>query len=623
MKGAGGRSRLLLAGAALALAGAIALRVLYSFQPPPSGDGGLYLHTAGKILSGEYFFSGGARTFDLLYRTPGYPLFLAAIERLSGGSRQVMVLAQHLLGVLSALLAWSIGRRLWGGAAGALAFLFAGLHFHFVYLEAYPLSEPLGVFLLLASFRLALHAGESGARPAAAGLAGLAAGAAALCRSELALLLPAYAVYLYAARGPGRRLAPVAAFLLPGALLLGSWTLRNGLLFDYWGLTPNSAITLFSGPAGDCAVPACGPSDPVCTQAFASQYADGRVNRGVELLERFGVPYHWSARRIGGLASAAAAGSPACWAKGSLAQLRDSLFTGVTWPPRDLTENIPPLLTAGSGGAGEILGALGRADGLLEGWLLAPLFLAGCLAAALRRRREELLLAACALALLLAYAFLSPLVPRYRVVPEALMGLLAAGFPVLVWNALRRTHLPRAGADTPPPAWLGGRLPAAALAAGALCLLVFLGGLFRAAVLLPRRSAAACRAGGGQAAEVCMGYDRLARGKFPAALKSFDAALAQVPADKAAGDGRAAALFRMGRGAESLAELERGLKLYGPSPDTLFNMAVIDHLSGSPAAAGRLDALLKRKDLPPVIRAAAAEMRQAGPPSFTSRRPIE
>lgn len=608
------RGWLLPAGGLLA---ALALRLLYSALPAPAGDGGLYLHTAGKILSGEYFFSQAHRTFDLLYRTPGYPLFAAALERLSGDQLALLVPAQHLLGLLSALLAWSLGRRLWGRAAGALALLFAGLHFHFVYLEAYPLSEAAGVFFLLASLRLALYAGDdAGGGPALPALAGLAAAAGALCRPELALLLPLCAAYLAAARRAGERLRAAALYLLPGLLLLGSWTLRNALLFDYRGLTPNSAITLFSGPAGDCACPACGPSDPVCTQAFASQYADGRVNRGVELLERSGIPYHWSARRIGELAAASAAASPACYAAGSLRQFRDSLFTGGTWPPRDLTENIAPLVSGGSGLPERIISAVGRAEGRVEGLLLGPLFLAGCFAAFLRRRREEMLAAASALALLLAYAFLSPLVPRYRVVPEALMGLLASGFAVYAYNAVRRRPAPAGEVPGRTPAPLAGRLPAAALAAAALLLLLFLFGLFKAAVLLPRRAAAECRKTGGAQAEICLGYDRLSRGKFPAALGNFDAALALDPADKAAGDGRAAALFRMGRGAESLGELERGLKLHGPSPDLLFNMAVIEHLSGSPAAAGRLDALLKRRDLPPAIRAAAAEMRRAGPPSF-------
>lgn len=613
-----------LAGGALALLAVLALRALYSALPAPAGDGGVYLHTAGKILAGEYFFSQAPRTFDLLYRTPGYPLFLAALERLAGGSRALMVPAQHLLGVLSALLAWSLGRRLWGRAGGALAFLFAGLHFHFAYLEAYPLSEALGVFMLLFSLRLALYAGDDGGGSASLpALAGLAAGAGALCRPELAALLPLCAGYLLLARRRGERLKAALFFLLPGSLLLGAWTLRNGLLFDSWGLTPNSAITLFSGPAGDCAVKECPPADPVCTQAFASQYADGRVNRGVELLEKFGVPYHWSGRRIGAIASAAAAGEPACWAGGSLTQLKASLFSGPTWPPRDLTENIPPLLAGLSGVAARLINALGRVDGLLEGLLLGPLFLAGCLLALLRRRREELLTAASALALLLAYAFFSPLVPRYRVVPEALMGLLAAGSLIYAWNAVRGRPAPEGEVPPAAPRALRGRLPAGALALSALLLAVFLSGLFRAAVLLPRRAEAECHKSGGAQAGVCLGYQRLSRGKFPAALAGFDAALALDPSDKAAGDGRAAALFRMGRGAEALAELERGLKLHGPSPDILFNMAVIEHLSGSPAAAGRLDLLLKRRDLPPVIRAAAADMRRAGPPSFTSRRPIE
>ena len=131
------------------LAAIFAIRAAYSFLPAPPGDGGSYLLAANKLLAGDYLFSYGKDSFPLLYRTPLYPIFLAFLSLIHGNTIKIVLLFQRLLGALNAIILYKTGTRIWGSRPVALAgALFAGLHFHFLYAESYPLSETLAVFLL-------------------------------------------------------------------------------------------------------------------------------------------------------------------------------------------------------------------------------------------------------------------------------------------------------------------------------------------------------------------------------------------------------------------------------------------------------------------------------------------
>lgn len=464
---------------------------------------------------------------------------------------------------------------------------------------------------------------DSKAGPAAFALGGLVLACGALCRPELAGLAPLCSVYFWSGRGvpAARKLGRISAYLLPVVLILGAWVLRNGLLFDYWGVTPNSQIAFFDGPAGMCAHAGKDKADIVGFQAMAHQYDSGRVNRAVYVLERFGIPYQWSAKRIGALALAAAEENPRAYFRLSLRQLREALFTGSTWPPRDITETMPDLFAPGRGGrTRRILILLGRLDGGIEGVLLSPLFLAGCLAALLMRSKDGLLLGASAAYLLGTYAFLSPVSPRYRIVVEPLMGLLAAGALGIAWRRLAGVRGSAAAqpAAKPAPAWLSGPLPLMLLA-GFFCswswFMAELSTACRARSLSSAPGAATLLSAAAaeppdKEALLRLGWLSLERSMYPGALKYFDGALGPGAGSKAAGDGRAAALFKMGRGNEALQELRRGMSLHGNSPDLCYNAATIEYLAGDAAGALKdLSIFLGSRDLPPALRASALAMR--------------
>ena len=616
------RARVVLGIAIVLIAG---LHAAYYCLPLPSGDGGTYLLLARKLLAGEYFFSASRDTFPLLYRTPGYPLFLALLALLPGNTLKNIVLAQHLLGLLSALAIYKTGLAVWNrrlpAAAGAV---FAGLHFHFLYLASYPLSETLAVFFSCALLCLAVTLSDN-EKAGLAGFAfcGLAAACAGLCRPELFGLGLLCAVFIYSGGNARAGLRPgrAAVFLLPVLLFAGAWGLRNGLLFDYPGLTPNSQAAFFDGPAGRVIRAGQAAPDIVNTPAMESRGADGGVNRAVFFLVGFGVPYQWSARRIGALALQAALADPPAYFRASFGQLYKTLFAGSAWPPSGITESMPDLFTAASprtGFAG-FLSGLGKIDGWLESVFLAPLFLAGCaLALYSRRSKSGLLLAAAPLYLLAAYAFLSPMNLRYRVVAEPFMGLLAA-------NAAYRACLLLAGRgrdylqDKPGkfmPAWLSGGAPALVLAAAFLAWGLFMAGLCRA---YDRRVhfteaepllGALARDPADNTALVRLGQLSNERGLYLAALRYFDRALLRAPADKAAAGGRAEALFKMGRGGEALDELSRLLVAHPGASDVLYNIALINYLSGdSGKAVENFSKVLGTPSVPEGIRRHAFDVR--------------
>jgi hypothetical protein len=149
-------------------------------------------------------------------RTPGYPLFLAAVLR-CGGSPRTVALLEHLMLIA---LAGLMHRRGFGGFAGAL--LLAVSPEAAIAANEALTETPASVLVMLAVMLLASAAHRrSGGRAAGAGLL---CGIATIVR-PIALYLPLPLAIVLLARRQTRALALpffVAAMLLPGA-----WTARN------------------------------------------------------------------------------------------------------------------------------------------------------------------------------------------------------------------------------------------------------------------------------------------------------------------------------------------------------------------------------------------------------------
>ncbi len=196
------------------------------------GDEKLYLRAAESILA------TGAPALDPLW-PPLYPWFLAPLLAVAGGSLWLVQATQIALWALAAGLGARLTAR-WTGSerAGTIALWILLTYPPLAAFAHYLWPEILHLALLLGSVALLDRAAT---RPRAALGAGLLAALALQTKALMVALLPLLAVAL-AWRSPrGRRLLPVAGFVLAAALGLlpnllageGSGVARSGW-FNLW-----------------------------------------------------------------------------------------------------------------------------------------------------------------------------------------------------------------------------------------------------------------------------------------------------------------------------------------------------------------------------------------------------
>ncbi len=189
-----------------------------------------YIQAAQNLLAGHGFSLERQPPYNpTAFRTPLYPLFIAACYALFGADNRLLALVQVLLSLLTVVLAYMLGRKILPEAAawlGGLLFALSSLPAtHAVFI----LSETLfSLLLLLCLGCLVCYRQANRLRwlACAGGLAGLSL----LCR-PLALYFPvAFFPLAWLAAAPGRRRQAVSGALLAllvCALTLSPWLIRN------------------------------------------------------------------------------------------------------------------------------------------------------------------------------------------------------------------------------------------------------------------------------------------------------------------------------------------------------------------------------------------------------------
>jgi len=228
---------------------------------------------------------------------PGYPIFLAALLVLGGGSIKFALAIQALLGGATAAMVAAIGRRLAGARAGWLAGLVYALYGPVLLVETSVLAEGLLVFLLTLALLILT---SQPLTLVAAGLAGAALGAATLVRPTALLVAAACALWLALRRPLVSRAAPLrsAVIALVGACalvvapaLLKNWSASGtvglqgyGGLNFYIGNSPlhNGRATFRLGAGWDALnseAPRAGIRDPVAQDRYYVAKALGEIGR--------------------------------------------------------------------------------------------------------------------------------------------------------------------------------------------------------------------------------------------------------------------------------------------------------------------------------------------------------
>jgi 4-amino-4-deoxy-L-arabinose transferase-like glycosyltransferase len=189
-----------------------------------------YVSLATSLADGHGFAWGPGAPTSI--RPPLYPFFIASVWKLTGTrSLQAVRWAQVGVALFSILALYLIGLRLFDrrvalAAAAGLA-LYPSLLFSGVLLLSETVFIAVFLFFVLAVVRL-----EERPSPAAAAVAGIALGLAALTRSVLWPFILILAPFVYVVCGPTRkaRLAGMAAVVLGYVLVVGPWSIRNTTL---------------------------------------------------------------------------------------------------------------------------------------------------------------------------------------------------------------------------------------------------------------------------------------------------------------------------------------------------------------------------------------------------------
>ena len=187
-----------------------------------------------------------------VFRTPGYPLFLALIPSL-----RMVVVVQALLGAALCVLLGLAVSRYWGFRAGVIAELLLVLDVPTIVEGSQIMSDVLFQVLLAVALLIQLWCiarNRCDRRCIAAALSAAALLAVALLVRPVGILLPLiaplpFALMLPAAGWRKTILLGLAAFALP-ALVMGGWIARNDARTGVPTLSTNVAINLYYYNAG-------------------------------------------------------------------------------------------------------------------------------------------------------------------------------------------------------------------------------------------------------------------------------------------------------------------------------------------------------------------------------------
>jgi hypothetical protein len=270
----------------------VGLRVDYAWEGrAPVYDAVGYATIAANLERGEGFVLGAEATQPASNYSPGLPLFVSGIYKLSGGAHERLArLVLALVGSLAMLFTYLTGRRLSGPLAGLVGAGAVAIYPALLEYQGMLMGEPLAATLLSGAVLAMLWAsswGEGGtgspggrwvfrpgvARPSEVGvgakkrtpltpgdpvppffrwlLPGSLLGALTLVRPEyLAISLPiAVVVFALAGRENWKGgLAQAVALLTGMALVIAPWTVRNAVELDrFVPVSTGGGQVLFAG----------------------------------------------------------------------------------------------------------------------------------------------------------------------------------------------------------------------------------------------------------------------------------------------------------------------------------------------------------------------------------------
>jgi 4-amino-4-deoxy-L-arabinose transferase-like glycosyltransferase len=247
------------------LIGALVLRIVEVDRNAyrPINDAGSYLTLANEIArTGDYSLShrpgsgaGGTRG-PSAYFAPGYPYFLALVDKIGGhetrrdGAIQPARIAQAVLGTITVALIGLVALELFGAAAAWIALVLAAIYPVLIELSTVLVAENLLTALVLAAVYAALRVRRAGSAKTTYAwtiAAGVLSGLATLTHENGVLIVLPLIFAVWVAR-PRLRLRAVIApvvLIVVTALTILPWTIRNSIVMHrFIPVSDETGITL-------------------------------------------------------------------------------------------------------------------------------------------------------------------------------------------------------------------------------------------------------------------------------------------------------------------------------------------------------------------------------------------
>ena len=249
----------------------VRLSFVLFFPPLYAADTGQFDDIALNLTKSNGFsLSSGISTAA---RPPAYPLFLAGIYSLFGQSHLAVKLAQAILGAISCIIIYLIGKEVFNRKIGLWSGTAMALYPPLISTAGFILSEELAIFLLAISIFFLTRAVKR-KQVSYYILAGIFLGLTTLCR-PITLLFPFFLYFILLSSSYRKReFICISIFLLSMIGTVTPWTIRNYIKFNAFipGQTDRGVI-LWAGTH----LPADGPGGmPYGVTSAHKEYKDPR-----------------------------------------------------------------------------------------------------------------------------------------------------------------------------------------------------------------------------------------------------------------------------------------------------------------------------------------------------------
>lgn len=198
-----------------------------------SPDCGAYNDAAVQILNFTYPKTG-------FFRPPGYPLFLAALYKISAQNYLLVKIIQALMGALTCYFIMKICQKIFDRKTGYIAFILAIINPFLISFTGLLLSETLFTFLFIASMLTLVLFDRTNLKRYLVSSALLLA-LSALTRPIAVLFVPFLFIYLFfrSNKDPFSRVKDPAIFAICFICIIMPWTVRNYLVYREFILINN------------------------------------------------------------------------------------------------------------------------------------------------------------------------------------------------------------------------------------------------------------------------------------------------------------------------------------------------------------------------------------------------